>query len=120
MNKPEALNNNNNTVPSINLRLYEKRHATPRRTVTGGQWVAPEVVPLAGQRLLVAQAVARLAAVRHRGADGQVVAQPCPVHRDARVHAGVRVQSHDWKGRRETVRTELVWRCLRGLGDGER
>ena len=72
-----------------------------QRTVTGRQRVAPEVVPFARQRLFVAQTVAGLTAVGHRGADGQVMAQPRPVHRDARVHAGVRVQGHHWKG--ETV-----------------
>ena len=61
------------------------------RTVTGGQGVAPPVVLLTDQGLLVAQPVPRVAAKRHRGADGEVLSVPDTVDRDAGVQARVAV-----------------------------
>lgn len=61
-------------------------------TVARRQWVAPEVVLLTSQRLLVAQSVSGVTLEGHRGADGQVVVRPCPVDRDTGIHAGVCVQ----------------------------
>lgn len=52
-------------------------------TIAGGQRVAPPVVLLAHQRLLVAQPVARVAAERHGGADGEVLAVADPVDGDS-------------------------------------
>lgn len=44
------------------------------RTITSGQRVAPEVVLLTNQRLVVAQPVSRVTLEGHRGADGQDMA----------------------------------------------
>lgn len=61
-------------------------------TVARRQRVAPEVVLLTNQWLLVAQSVSGVALEGHRGADGQVVVRPRPVDRDTGIHAGVCVQ----------------------------
>lgn len=67
-------------------------------TIAGGQRVAPPVVLLAHQRLLVAQPVARVAAERHSGADGEVLAVADPVDGDPRVEAGVAVHGDAYVG----------------------
>lgn len=54
--------------------------------------MAPEVVFLANQWLLVAQSVSKVTLERHRGANGQVCVRPRSVDGDTRIHAGVRVQ----------------------------
>lgn len=69
-------------------------------TVAGGQWVAPPVVLLAHQRLLVAQPVTRVAAKRHSGADGEVLAVADPVDGDPRVEARVAVHGDACEGTR--------------------
>lgn len=45
----------------------------------------------------MAQPVSRVALEGHGGANGQVVAEAHAIHRDARIHAGVGVQSHHWR-----------------------
>lgn len=67
-------------------------NSTGALTVTGGQRVTPKVVLLANKRLVVAQPVSCVALEGHRGADGQIMAQPDAVHWDTRVHTGVCVQ----------------------------
>lgn len=60
-------------------------------TIAGGQRVAPPVVLLAHQRLLVAQPVTGVAAERHSRADGEVLAVADPVDGDSWVEARVAV-----------------------------
>lgn len=74
-------------------------HSSGALTVTGGQGVTPKVVLLANQQLIVAQPVSCVALEGHRGADGQVMAQPDAVHWDTRVHTGVCVQGDHWGGK---------------------
>lgn len=72
--------------------------------------MAPEVVFLTHQRLLMAQSVPRVTLEGHRGPDGQVCVRPCPVDWDTRIHAGVSVQrDHYRKGRVCRELLENVW-----------
>lgn len=61
-------------------------------TVTRRQRMAPEVVFLTNQWLLVAQSVSRVTLEWHCGPDGQVCVRPRSVDWDTRIHARVRVQ----------------------------
>lgn len=83
---------------SFLCKIMYKPHlnSTGALTVTGGQGVTPKVVLLTNQRLVVAQPVSCVALEGHRGANGQVMAQPDAVHWDTRVHTGVCVQDDHW------------------------
>lgn len=61
-------------------------------TITRRQRMAPEVVFLTNQWLLMAQSVSRVALEWHCGPNGQVCVRPRSVDWDTRIHAGVRVQ----------------------------
>lgn len=54
--------------------------------------MAPEVVLLTNQWLLVAQSVPEVTLEGHCGPDGQVAVRPRPVDGDTGIHAGVCVQ----------------------------
>ena len=62
--------------------------------------MAPLVVPLTDQGLIVTQCIAWIAAEGHCGLDAKVTAVPMPIHRDPRVKARVRLQSHTWMHRK--------------------
>lgn len=73
--------------------LYKTNlNSTGALTIAGWQRVTPKVVFLTNKCLVVAQPVSCVALERHRGADGQIVAQPDAIYWDTRVHTGVGVQ----------------------------
>lgn len=76
----------------IMTELWKQDQTFVLHTVAGRQRVAPEVVLLTNQWLLVAQSVSEVTLEGHSGADGQVVVRPRPVDRDTGIHAGVCVQ----------------------------
>lgn len=70
-------------------------------TVTCRQRVAPPVVLLAHQRLLVAEPVAGITTEGNCGADGEILPIADPVDRNTRVQARVAVHCDAWDKRLE-------------------
>lgn len=89
--------------PDYDVGAETRNETSVLHTVTRWQRMAPEVVFLTNQWILVAQSVSSVTLEWHRGPDGQVCVRPCSVDRDTRIHAGVCVQCDHCKNVQENI-----------------